>query len=276
MSGYIGVTGVVEKYYQRRMMMKVVRTNEKMAYPELRGTVESIRYPAMAEIKLDGEFNYLHIDKTGVSTVNKSGKVRSGWLKWEGTEHTTLIGELYYGAGKAGQLYDLLSHQDSDDLNFRAFDITCYKGTDVVNEDLLTRIELLSEVWPIDPTRYKVVNSLAEMYEYFHWVVSQGYEGIVVKNLDSKLRFGPCGWVKIKYKDQNDYHISMIDPVRERIEVNVVSHIDACTIEKAVGVKVCNKDKSGLSLGDIVTIEHQGILSGGGLRHPVYKGKVVK
>jgi len=97
----------------------------------------------MAEIKLDGEFNYLHIDKTGVSTVNKSGKVRSGWLKWEGTEHTTLIGELYYGAGKAGQLYDLLSHQDSDDLNFRAFDITCYKGTDVVNEDLLTITSVL-------------------------------------------------------------------------------------------------------------------------------------
>ena len=42
---------------------------------------------------------------------------------------------------------------------------------------------------------------------------------------------------------------------------------------RGVGVKVCNKDKALLKVGDDVKIEHQGVLSNGGLRHPVFKGR---
>ena len=45
---------------------------------------------------------------------------------------------------------------------------------------------------------------------------------------------------------------------------------------KIVGCKLVNKYKPFVKIGDTVEIEHMGVLSGGGLRHPVYRGKVVK
>ena len=44
----------------------------------------------------------------------------------------------------------------------------------------------------------------------------------------------------------------------------------SCPLGRVVGVKLVDKYKSRVKIGDVVTIEHQGILSGGGLRHPVY------
>ncbi|MDD5496765.1 MAG: hypothetical protein PHP46_06705, partial [Candidatus Omnitrophica bacterium] len=55
-------------------------------------------------------------------------------------------------------------------------------------------------------------------------------------------------------------------PAQERIEVLVHNGANS----KPVGVKVMNKVKATLKVGDIVEIEHQGILSQGGLRHPVF------
>ena len=74
----------------------------------------------------------------------------------------------------------------------------------------------------------------------------------------------------MKKKDENGYHIVVIDPTRERIEVRVNSAIHS----RNVGVKVPNDVKKTLMIGQIARIEHQGILSGGGLRHPVFKGVV--
>ena len=79
-------------------------------------------------------------------------------------------------------------------------------------------------------------------------------------------------WVKIKKKDINIYELVVIEQTRERGEVLVKTSMHPNG--RPVGVKICNKDKKGLNIGDQVAIEHQGITVNGSLRHPVFKGKV--
>jgi len=111
----------------------------------------------------------------------------------------------------------------------------------------------------------QIIHSKQEALAYFEHITSQGYEGIVLKSCDSIFIHGSCPWVKLKYKDQTDYPVSLIDPTKQRIKILNVS--------TAVGVKVADKDKANLKIGDLVTIEHQGVLVSGSLRHPVFKGK---
>ena len=256
--------------------MKRTKSSISMPYPELRGTINQIRYPAWAEIKLDGEFNHL-IRANGQETklINKHGLIRTDCpitrkvdKLFNGPVH--MIGELHYGEGKQHDLYNLLKNQGSDSLNFTAFDIVELEGVDMRGQTLLTRLGKLSHFRaPLG----QIVRDRSEAQICFQKTIDTGYEGIVLKNLDERLVLGPCGWFKWKMKDQTDLEITMIDQVKERMEV-AVFHIDKGVRRvKQCGVKIMNADKKLLKVGDLVTIEHQGILSGGGLRHPVFISK---
>ncbi|MHA2046463.1 MAG: hypothetical protein ACW99G_16880, partial [Candidatus Thorarchaeota archaeon] len=186
-----------------------------------------------------------------------------------------------------GALYDLLGRKEDDGLNISVFDasrILFKKGAEheniTVDSVLLDRKETIMHILPSQRTQLCVVNSIAEAKQHFDEITYQGYEGTVVKSLDGRLVMGTCPWVKLKYKDQTDYKVDIIDPVKERIEVIVPVpatkvHIGNANVQTAinVGVKCMNADKATLKVGDMVTIEHQGVLDSGSLRHPVYKGK---
>lgn len=227
-------------------------------------------------MKLDGEFCHL-IKANGKPTqlVNKHGLIRFDCpitqhidqVLTNGTTH--MIGELHYEHGKRNDLYQLLKHKNSDILNFTAFDIAELNGIDMRQQTLLTRLGKLNEFRsPLG----QIVKSYAEAEFCFRTAVQAGFEGIVLKNLDERLHLGPCGWFKWKMKDQNDLRVCKIDPVKERIEVEVFHVDNGVRHVKQCGVKVTNLIKAQLKIGDLVTIEHQGILSGGGLRHPVFVG----
>ena len=236
-------------------------------------------YPAWAEVKLDGEFNWFIYDNriNPGYFINKHGRVRSKWdvaTKIESHGYPLrLIGELFWNEGMKGALYDLLKHQKDDGLNFYPFDIVEYNGENMRTVPLIERKELLAHIAKDITDNHKingrVVQNKGEVLAYFNEIVAQGFEGIVVKPLNSKLVFGPCDWVKIKDKDESNFPIHSIDPVRERVEIWVKTPVSG----KLVGLKVCNKDKVNLQVGEMIKVEHQGILSGGGLRHPSFKGK---
>ena len=259
--------------------MIVKKSTRKMPYPELRGNIAQIQYPALAEIKFDGEFNWLISNPPNEPyLINKNGKIRTDcnitkWAQANLAFPFQMLGELVWGGGKAGALYDLLSHQEDNELSFRPFDLVSLSGVNLEKETLMTRIEELQRIMSPKYEGLKFVENESDVIQFFNETVAKGYEGIVVKNLHSPLVFGPCGWVKLKKKDENVYPIVAIDPVKERIEVAVDSVGVNGTTSRNVGVKCCNRDKQGLKIGDKVKIEHQGILSQGGLRHPVYKGK---
>ena len=276
--------------------MKILNSVAIPRFPKIRGKLSAIRYPCYVEVKLDGEAN---IYTNGVLVSKSSGKVRSNCpitdtLSQIFDERTILFGELYYGDGKFGDLYKFLSNQKSDDLNFAIFDV--YHPTlngdyewrrqwllgmtydKMLGEHSFLRNEFFNEpVRPrghtyrtkvkIMPTRYAEdkahLDILVELSKH------RGYEGVVVKNGSSML-YTPhgslletqTGWVKVKHKTTCDLKLVMLDPVKERGEVDYKG--------RNVGVKIPFKYKQHLKVGDIVEIEHQGELSGGSVRHPVF------
>jgi ATP-dependent DNA ligase len=256
------------------------------AFPELRSTMGNIKYPCFAEVKYDGEVTKIFFDEDHIHTTNKYGTERIDWpvlseiskiLLSNDINEALLLGELFWEEGKRGDLYKLLSHKNDNSLNIGIFDFkylkkedTIFKGTEM---DLLTRKEMLVDIFMKSKhiIQSTLISNKDELQTFYNNVISNGYEGIVVKNLNENYVEGPCGWVKIKEKDRTDYPIIFIDPVKERIEIGAVTRFPDGRIEIIdVGVKVTNKYKASLKIGDIVTIEHQGILESGSLRHPVF------
>jgi len=248
-----------------------------MQAPELRGSLANIRYPAFCETKLDGEFCFIHYvpNKRGeqIWTVNKYGTSRDCFKAlrqiWDILRKNSVftsqvfLAELFHGSGMRGSLYDLNSNKKSDDLHLCIFDV--FDQT----KSLLDRKELLFEMIGPNQIQPIVIMDRPDAEVQFKLATSKGYEGIVLKPLDSPLVLGPCSWVKMKYKDRNELFVGMVDLHKERIEV---IHPTG-TVGVAVGVKAPNRYKKHIKAGDVVTIEHQGVLPSGSLRHPVLIAK---
>lgn len=255
--------------------------NTDIPFPELRGKLAALRYPALTEIKMDGEYNALFYNKSKIVggeskfiTVNKYGRVRQDFpalmelqatLDASEAQSCTMLSELYYEDGKLGKLYGLNSNKESDSLSLHVFDVAGVNSMHVGKYELAERKEILYDLIGTDQAKVKLCQTELDVVEQFNLATSAGYEGIVAKALDSKLVMGPCSWVKMKWKDQTDYEVILVDSSKERIEVRVPTpgntHI-------SVGVKAPNKYKKHIKVGDFVTIEHQGILPSGSLRHP--------
>jgi ATP-dependent DNA ligase len=189
-----------------------------------------------------------------------------------------LFGELYWGEGKAGALYDFLSHQKDDNLKFAIFDAYNPALSNATYED--RREWLTSNVYPhLKNSNVGVIKPfyIEDNIELERLIASNredGFEGIVVKNRDSMLFNSTTmietqlGWVKVKHSFTSDCVVVEIDPQLERMEVDCNG--------RRVGVKLVNKYKPFVHVGNTVEVEHMGVLVNGGLRHPVFRGKVVK
>lgn len=264
--------------------MMTTNITNPIDYPQLRGSLESIKYPAFVEPKLDGELNYCYMEKDVACLRNKYGKERTDFpavtelKKAMGDRTAIFAGELVYGEGKSGDLYEFLKNKTSNGLRFVIFDIISLDGKSLTSESTLDRKEMLIELFDDkrDMLNTKVLcpavaHSKSEVETIYLKVIKMGYEGVVIKNFHEKYISGPCNWVKMKHRDINAYKVCYIDPVKERIEVTVAT----INTTRPVGVKVMNNIKKLLKVGDVVNIEHQGVLPMGGLRHPVFRGKEV-
>ena len=260
--------------------MEVSKIDGKtIGFPQLRGSLSGVHYPAFAEVKYDGEFNYIVFEST-TYTINKYGTMRANFprlriieqrLKESKISSVVLVCELYWEDGKLGALYDLLSHKKDDAVNLKIFDIIELNGTNMRDKSLLDRREMISHIglnrWV---PQCWVVEDQAEAKEKFQAVTKDGYEGVVIKSFEGKFVNGPCSWVKMKYKDQSDYEVVIVDPHKERVEFKAPTGNGG---DIYVGVKAPNKYKKHIKVGDMITIEHQGVLASGSLRHPVLIAK---
>ena len=122
--------------------------------PKLCGSGQSIRYPAIAEIKVDGEFCFLYFNTNGdpTHTINKNGFCRFDFDQLNAiedrlaeSEYTDgiFLCELYWGDGKNGQLYELLSHKLDNDVKITIHDIYMLNNEIIKQLPLITRKELL-------------------------------------------------------------------------------------------------------------------------------------
>lgn len=262
--------------------MKVSKSNvPSVPIPELRGSAKHLKYPCLAELKVDGEFNFLVYTEKLTFLVNKYGTVKQDFPALNDIKDTLdltcdgsamLTCEVYWDEGKLGQLYEFLSHKKDDNLKIKVFDLIAW-NRDIRREPLIDRLEMLHELGLGESTpQSMIVQDEEELYGFFEDIVNQGYEGVVAKPLDDMFPTGPCPWTKLKYKDRNDWPVVLIDPVKERIEVQVISSTMSTTslsVGVNVGVKAPNRYKKHIQIGEKVTIEHQGVLPSGSLRHPV-------
>lgn len=246
-----------------------------MNFPEIRGSLQTLKFPAFGEIKLDGQLAWHIWSGEQEVIVGKNGKVTEQFFI-DGTdkamkvpEHGITIGELYADRGKFGDLYKMSDPQFMP-LRYRPFDIIQLDGEDLRDKPLIERKEILITMLP-NLVMPKLLNDVNEAIQYAEHVMKLGYEGVVLKNLEERYKVGPCAWVKVKTKDENIYTVQNIDPVQERIEFKV-DMVNGKS--RLVGVKCLHRDKATLKVGDFIKIEHQGVLALGGLRHPVFKGKV--
>ena len=264
--------------------MQVGKINNKtINFPQLRGSLAGVRYPALAELKYDGEFNYIIFKNSDTYTINKYGTMRRDFphlnlvkkkLESNSVSSAVLVCEVYWNEGKLGALYDLLSKKKDDAIKLCIFDVIELNNDNVRNHTLLDRKELLHDVglkrWL---PKCWVVEDKADVDIRFQGATLEGYEGIVVKDFDTHFVNGPCSWVKIKYKDRSDYQVSLVEHIKERIEVQVPVTKPNQPQWITLGVKAPNRYKAHIKVGDMVTVEHQGVLASGSLRHPVLIAK---
>ena len=249
-----------------------ISKGEPQPFPELRGTLAGMRYPAYVEPKIDGELNWFkYIDSASIwkdhYLINKSGKMRlelpiTKELDEMGIDQN-LLGELHWGEGKSGALYEFLKHQKDDELRFTVFDVNMPGTYEERSKWLGEHIKDTKHVQLVDHRRMLSKDGVMEAYRDY---TDDCYEGIVVKSADSRLIMGPCPWVKLKHRTTIIGVVSEIDTSLERIEFIYKGH--------AIGLKCANVTKRTLKIGDEIEVEHQGELSQGGLRHPVYIRKV--
>ena len=240
-----------------------------------------MRYPCYVEPKYDGELAWAITTNGKPRLVNKYGKGRTDCpITDQLPENVILMGELYYGDGKREAVYSLLSNKESDDLKLLVFDVIQHGGTYTGSMTYIQRRQLLEKLIPKATSHVSLVPSVmavdeAEVRALFDQHVKDGYEGVMVKANGTLRGFG-CDWVKMKYQTTADLRVISIDPIQERMEVEVP--FSGST--RPCGVKLPNRYKPNVHIGDIVEIKHYGVLSGGGLRHPSYvrtreKGKRV-
>jgi hypothetical protein len=235
-----------------------------------------IKFPAYADIKYDGEYcmaDTLNLTQSGL-LINGYGKARvDGPILRELPSDSVVFGELYFDKGHNGDLYKLLSNKMSDDLMFAAFDAQRLNGYDISNKTFEERRTLLIDAIGKQKHVHVVdsyyLESPADVDSAYDEAIQRGFEGVVIKQANQVLNVRPkCTWVKLKYTTMADLMVVAIDPSKERIECQLPGNGI-----KTLGVKVMNNIKATLKVGDIVEIQHYGVLNGGGLRHPVFMRK---
>ena len=245
--------------------MLVGNTMKRIRVPNFSSDPKMMRFPAYAEIKYDGEYNEYHSDENIL--MNKYGKTRTDCPITDELKSITgdcvLRGELIYGTGQHGGVYALLSNKQSHDLKYVVFDVLEYEGESLVTlpyikrRDIIDGMKEMSDHVTVSSGVY--CDNQEELDKAYQAAIDLGFEGIVVKNVNSA--FTP--WYKIKAKETLDLAVTTIDPVKERVSVGYKG--------RDIGVKVGRQYKAMLIVGDIIEVEHQGVLARGGLRHPVFK-----
>ena len=174
-----------------------------------------IPFPCVAEIKFDGEFQYIIKRKNQVYLVNKQehGRIRTDMpvTQLDIPDDSVLIGELIWGRGD--NFYDFLRHKLDPNLNLVIFGCLRWGGEDVWKHYDYLETRKLLESHQFNNKKVclapkTVCRNQKELDSFFNLVTSKGFEGIVIKDPLSKYVDGETGrWAKRKYETDNDFVI---------------------------------------------------------------------
>jgi ATP-dependent DNA ligase len=174
-----------------------------------------IPFPCIAEVKLDGEFQYVIKRQNKVTLLNKKehGRIREDMpvTKLDIPDDTILTAELVYGTGK--QFYEFARHKLDEDNNIGVFGCLRWDGVDVWKSQTYLETRQLLEAQKFYNEKIclvpkKVCRDKAELDAFFHQVTGLGYEGIVIIDPYSRFVNGASARrAKRKYVADNDFVI---------------------------------------------------------------------
>jgi ATP-dependent DNA ligase len=269
-----------------------------------------IPFPCVAEVKMDGEFQYLIKKRGKIFLANKKeyGRIRTDMPVTNTIDipdDSVFVGELVYGGGK--DFYTFARHKLDPECDLALHSCLRYNGenvwkyhTYVDNRKLLESQKFYNSKVCLIPKR--VCRNQAELDAFFYEAVHiHGFEGIVIKDIFSKYIDGETGkQVKRKFAADNDFVIVGFESGTKRAKNLVVvvghrvnGHIEPLTrVGGGFGANTTTKDDMLKKLiplvtgkkGDIfsvepkivVTVKHNGIIrnedgSVSSLRHPQFK-----
>jgi DNA ligase-1 len=217
---------------------------------------EKVTYPTVAEHKLDGSRLQIHKWGTRIWLYSRRGVEKSESLpeimdiarKFK-AQSTIVDGEVLAmdTHGKILPFQSLLRRtsltklpkedgsQSDIGVTIRVFDILFVNGRELAAQPLSQRREFLVNVIPSEYlVDSRACGNEVELMSFYEKALEQGYEGIVVKNLDSTYEFGQRtdGWLKLK-------------PERDTID---------CTLIKALRGK---GRRAGLYSSFLMAVKHQ-------------------
>lgn len=240
--------------------MITTKSFTKVWCPKLRSDFETFSwYPAVAQIKIDGEYELIRKDGKTIWCVNKHNKVRRDfpaldmiYHKIEGIPEITLIAELYWGEGKNNDLYKLLENKESDALSLYVHDV---ESRTLKAE---SRLNLLKNLNLVRDGMYMIVNNKEEAKAFMDEAIKNGYEGIVLKPCESLIGMANQ-WCKCKLEDTTEMTVQKIYENEERVDLKLE--------DKIIGCKAPDKLKKTLKVGQTVLVKHNGFTQDS-VRHP--------
>ncbi len=277
-----------------------------LPFMEIEG--EHIPFPCLAEVKMDGEFQYVIKKHGDIFLANKPehGRIRTDMpvTKLDIPDDSVFLGELVYGAGT--NFYDFLSHKLDPDLNLAIFGCLKYDGEEIwKTQDYLAARKLLESLTfynkKVSLVPKAICRNQQELDAFFNRVVSMGFEGIVIKDPLSKYIDGQTGrWAKRKFMADNDFVIMGYQSGSRRaktLSILVGHRVDnklqrltyvgggfgANTVPKETLLPILQSITTG-NKGDefyvtpkiVVTVKHYGVIRNAdgtvnSLRHPQFK-----
>jgi DNA ligase-1 len=161
--------------------------------------LDSLKYPLIATFKIDGIRMVVTdgqlLSRSLKPIMNKAIKNRFNFLVEYSTEHGILFdGELYTPSLNFPELSGQVRGYDNeivDDLSFYCFDLLCNAGMlsyKLRLELAKTHIQNLNNYIKFVPI--KIVNNKKEIKNYFNKALSEGFEGLILRNPEGRYKFG--------------------------------------------------------------------------------------
>jgi len=187
-----------------------------LPFMEIEG--QGFTYPCRAEIKLDGEFQYVIKQKGKLYLANKPehGRIRVEMpildeLEDKIPDDSVFLAELVWGGGK--DFYDFARHKLDPNCSLGFFGCLKYAGHQLWNNlDYAATREFLEKLKFYTPNAVLVPSVMVadqeELDDLYQMVVDGGYEGIIAKTPESKYINGVTReWTKRKFETEGDFVI---------------------------------------------------------------------
>jgi hypothetical protein len=227
--------------------------------------------PSFVDAKLDGEYavwfkngiyNKNGVERRDFPAADLGKLLASHLMGMTGIdfENLQILGELHWQNGKAGDLYKLLSNKLNAELVFTVFDYFCGVPCGTIMDRRGTLVEAYDKAFPTPEVSLRLVPfkfcEKDEVQEGIQSFTNDGYEGVVVKPVDSLGTY-----YKFKSVETSDLKVLSADPWKARIGLE---HPQRPGVELC-GCKYDGTDRAGL-VGKVVEIQYlQKLYNAGGL-----------